>query len=118
MHYIAWSGKNINDLVKTELREEYHDKRKAKFPSTCDHHDRTPGLFKQESQGTRMISLTSKCYYAYTCRAHTNEALASSQDERSKAKFSCKGISKKQNPMSWERYLDSLNRSIDKAQNT
>ena len=51
-----------------------------------------------------MISLTSKCYYA--------------EDEKSRTKFSCKGVSKKQNPMSWERYLEALNGSIDKAQNT
>ena len=51
-----------------------------------------------------MISLTSKCYYA--------------EDEKSRAKFSCKGVSKKQNPMSRERYLEALNGSLDKAQNT
>ena len=67
-------------------------------------HDRTPGLFKAKFQGTRMITLTSKCYYA--------------EDDKSRAKFSCKGISEKQNLMSWERYLEALNRSIDKAQNT
>ena len=84
--HIAWSGENIDDLVKLELREEYHIERKAKFFSTSKCHDRTPGLFKEEFQGTRMISLTSKCYYV--------------EDEKSKAKFSCKGVSKKQNPMS------------------
>ena len=76
---------------------------KAKFFSTSKYHDRTPGLFKEEFRGTRMISLTSKCYYA--------------EDEKSRTKFSCKGVSKKQNPMSWERYIEALSGSIDKAQN-
>ena len=50
--YIAWSGENIDDIVKLELREEYHNKGKAKFLSTSKYHDRTPGLFKEESRGT------------------------------------------------------------------
>ena len=49
-------------------------------------------------------SIMSKCYYA--------------EDAKLKPKFSCKGVSKKQNPMSWERYLEALNGSIDRASNT
>ena len=79
--YIAWSGENIDDLVKTELREEYHNEGKVKFLSTSIYHDRTPGLFKQEFQGMKMITLMSKCYYA--------------EDDKSRAKLSCKGIGKK-----------------------
>ena len=62
--YIAWSGENIDDLVKLELREEYHNEGKAKFLSTSKYHDRTPGLFKEEFREMRMIFLTSKCFYA------------------------------------------------------
>ncbi len=51
-----------------------------------------------------MIALTSKCYYA--------------EDENMKAKFSCKGSSRRQNAMAWSRYLEALNGSIDKVQNT
>ena len=51
-----------------------------------------------------MIALMSKCYYA--------------KDVKSWSKFSCKGISKKQSPMSWERYLNALNGSIDMGMNT
>ena len=40
------------------------------------------------------------------------------KDDQSRAKFSCKGVSEKQNSMSWERYLEALSESIDKAQNT
>ena len=102
--YIAWSGQNINDSVKQELREEYHNGETAKFLSTLKYHDRTPGLFKQEFQGIRMIALISNCYYT--------------ENAKSKPKFSCKDVSKKQNPMSWERHLEALNGSINKAQNT
>ena len=49
-----------------------------------------------------MIALTNKCYYA--------------EDDKSRAKFSCKGISKKQNSMSSKRYLEALNESINKGQ--
>ena len=102
--YIAWSGKNINDLVKSELREKYRSGGKAKFLSTSKYHNRTPGLFKQEFHGTRMIELTSKCYCA--------------DNYAENVKFSCKGVSKMQNSTSWERYLEALNESIDKVQNT
>ena len=61
-------------------------------------------MLKQEFQGTRMIALTRKCYHA--------------EDGKSKPKISCKGVNKKQNSMSWERYLEALNGSIAKAKNT
>ena len=56
------------------------------FLSMSKYHDRMPGLFKAEFQGTRMIAFTSKCYYA--------------EDGKLKPKISCKGVSKKQNVMS------------------
>ena len=97
-------AQKIDKIVKPKLWEKYHNRGKAEFLSTMKYHDRTPCLFKAEFQGTRMISLMSKCYYA--------------ENAKSKPKFSCKGISKKQNPMSWERYLEALNGSIDRANNT
>ena len=51
--------------------------------------------FKAEFQGMRMMDLTSNCYYA--------------ENTKSNLKFSCKGISRKQNSVSWERYLKALN---------
>ena len=61
---------------------------KEVFLSTSKYHDRTPGLFKLEFKGTKMIYLSSKCYYA--------------EDENQKSKFSCKGVSKKTNSMTWK----------------
>ena len=61
--YMAISGE-FDDIVKLELREEYDNEGEAKFLSTSKYHDRTLGFFRAEFQRTRMIALTSKCYYA------------------------------------------------------
>ena len=103
--YMDLSGPNLDELVKPPLREEYYRSGKAKFLSTSKHHDRTPGLFKAEFRGTRMIALTSKCYYA-------------EDQETLKKKFSCKGVNKKQNEMNWDRYAEALKGSTDNATNT
>ena len=102
--YMALSGKDIDDVIRPELSPEYFVTGKAEFLSTSKYHDRTPGLFKAEFCGTKMIALTSKCYYA--------------EDENMKPKFSCKGVSKRQNDMTWDRYLKALKGSVDKAHNT
>ena len=103
--YMALSSKNLDDIVKPKLLKEYFDYGKADFLSTSKYHDRTPGLFKDEFKGTRMIALTSKCYFG------ENQDLG-------KSKFSCKGISKKQNEMTWLRYKEALDGHKDMAQNT
>ena len=95
--YMALSGKNIDDIIKPELLNYYQNHGKAKFLSTSKYHNRTPGLFKCEFQGTRFIALTSKCYYG--------------EDSKMKAKFSCKGVRRNQNQMTWECYLEALVKS-------
>ena len=50
-----------------------------------------------------MIALTSKCYFA--------------EDENKKTKFSCKGVSRRQNEMSWDRFYEALHGKKDEAQN-
>ena len=102
--YMALSEENLDDVIRPELMDYYQKHDKAKFLSTSKYHNRTPGLFKDEFKGTQMIALTSKCYYA--------------ENSKMKAKFSCKGISKRQNSMPWERYLETLQGNTDKAQNT
>ena len=57
--HIAILGTSINRIVRPEL-QEYINGGKTEFLSTLKYHDRTPGLFKAEFQGTRMIALTSK----------------------------------------------------------
>ena len=98
------SSESIDDIIRPELREEYGTEGKAEFLPTSKYHDRTPGLFKAEFPGTRMIALTSKCYYT--------------EDKKMNSKISCKGVSKKQNEMTWNRYLEALSGSQDKAINT
>ena len=53
-----------------------------------------------------MITLTSKCYLA-----------DGGTDADTEAKISCKGISKSQNEMTWERFRNALEGSIDRASN-
>ena len=100
--YMAISGGEsgasaIDQIVKPELQEEYHNGGKAEFLSTLKYHNRTPGLFKAELQETRMIALMSKCYYVDVGGVSTVTGW--------KPKFIFKDVSKKQNPMGWERYL-------------
>ena len=68
---------------------------------------RTPGLFKQEFEGERMIALCSKCYYA--------DHITNNQEV--KKKLSTKGMSKNQNEINWYRFKAALNGSKDMATN-
>ena len=102
---MAISGNSIDEIFKPELHEEYDKIGRAEFLSILRQHNRTPGLFKAEFHVTRMIALTSKCCYADTCGS------AYGQGEDVIPKLSCKGVRKKQNPISWERHLEALNRS-------
>ena len=60
-----------------------------------------------------MIALTSKCYYADS----GGEAGAKLGGDEGVKKFSCKGVSRRQNKMNWERYKNALFGSLDKARN-
>ena len=60
---MALSGKELDDIIRPELMDYYLNHDKVKFLSTSEYHNRTPGLFKDEFKGTKMIALTSKCYY-------------------------------------------------------
>ena len=71
---------------------------------TDEYSKRVPGLFKPEFKGKRMIALTSKCYFA-------------DNREETTPKFSCKGVSRRQNKMSWERYKNALFVALDKVKN-
>ena len=102
--YMALSSESIDEIIRPESRKDYDNGGEAEFLSTSKYHDRTLGLFKAEFQGTRIIALTSKCYYT--------------EDEKMKSKISCKGVSKKQNEMTWNRYLEALSGSLDKVINT
>ena len=102
--YMALSAEDFDDIIKPEMKELYKEEKKN-WLVTDEYSKRVPGLFKPEFRGKRMIAMTSKCYYA-----------DSGGDEGIK-KFSCKGVSRRQNEMNWERYRKALFGSLDKARN-
>jgi hypothetical protein len=96
--YFGFSSDIINDLVKVDKKEEFNYLLKGFcnvkdvplsthfLPRECckDHNkydQRTPGLFKEEFRGDKLIALASKTY-ALHC------------DEKDVTKVSCKGVNK------------------------
>ena len=109
--YMALSAEDFDEIIKPEMKELYKEEKKN-WLVTDEYSKRVPGLFKAEFQGKRMIALTSKCYYADS----GGKAGANLGGEGVK-KFSCKGVSRRQNKMNWERYKNALFGSLDKARN-
>ena len=110
--YMALSANDFDDIIKPEMKELYKEEKKN-WLVTDEYSKRVPGLFKAEFQGKRMIALTSKCYYA----DNGGEAGAKLGRDEGVKKFSCKGVSRRQNKMSWERYRKALFGSLDKVTN-
>ncbi|XP_072177417.1 uncharacterized protein [Diadema setosum] len=95
--YMAISGDSIDNIVKPHMRQEYEADKCNWFPrndtpEVARHDKRTPGLFKVEWEGDGIVALCSKTYY---CFGATD-------------KFSCKGVSKKQNVITKDVYLEVL----------
>ena len=101
-NYIAISGKKLEDIVRPELKAEF-EAQKKNWLAWDKWSGRTPGLFKLECEGNRMIALCSKCYFI--------------DDKGEKKKFSTKGMSKKQNEITWQRFKAALEGSKDMATN-
>ena len=96
--YMALAGDSVEELVKRELREEYEAVKSSWFPRTdtkehAAYDKRTPGLFKVEWRGDGFVGLNSKTYYCWG---------------EEKDKYSCKGISKKNNTINKDKYLKVL----------
>ena len=90
---MAISGDSFEQLIKPELREEFEkDKHNWFVTPLAPQGKHTPGLFKVELKGDKIISLCSKSY----CM----ESFATSSSP-GQVKFSMKGVNKKQfkNPM-------------------
>ena len=82
--YLAFTKKNIEDLIKPSKKQEFYDSiynncseqntlhEKPFFipRKCCDKHytwdSKTPGVFKVEYEGDELISLNSKCYIGAT----------------------------------------------------
>ena len=93
--YLAMSGDSLDEIVRPEMKQAYEADKKN-WLATDKFSERTPGLFKHESVGTRGLWLTAKCYLVQ------NETL-------NKNKYICKGASKKHNDLYFQRYKDVLN---------
>ena len=102
-NYLAISGKSLEDIVKPDMREEF-EKEKKNWLAWDKWSGRTPGLFKKEFEGERMIALCSKCYYTEDGKAK-------------KKKLSSKGMSKRQNEINWQRFKAALEGNKDMATN-
>ena len=93
--YMALSASSLDDVIKPEMRQRYQLEKKNWFPRSgpfAAYDKRTPGLFKTEFTGDGMIALCSKTYYCY-----------GGED-----KFSCKGINKRTNEITKDKYMDVL----------
>ena len=101
--YMALSAEDFDEIIRPDLKKLYKDE-KPKWLVTDEYSKRVPGLFKPEFKEKRMIALTSKCYFA-------------DNGEESIPKFSCKGVNRRQNKMSWKRYKNALFGALDKVTN-
>ena len=92
-NYLGTTAENVEDLIKPELKEQFEQEKHNWFVTLLvPQGKRTPGLFKVEFKGDKMIGLCSKSYC--TENFATDATL-------SQIKFSTKGVNKGQfkNPM-------------------
>ena len=61
-NYIAISAERLDDIVRPELKPEF-EAQKKQWLTWDKWSGRTPGLFKLECVGSRMIALCSKCHF-------------------------------------------------------
>jgi len=88
-NYIAISADRLEDIARPGLRAEF-EATKKQWLAWDKRSGRTPGLFKLECDGSRMIALCSKCYYV-------------DEQDSPKKKFSTKDMSKRQNNITRQR---------------
>jgi hypothetical protein len=95
--YMALSAASLEEVIKPEMQQRYQLEKKNWFPHTdtpqlAAYDKRTPGLFKTEFTGDGMIALCSKTYFCF-----------GGED-----KVSCKGVNRKSNNVTKEKYMDVL----------
>ena len=97
--YMALTNKNLDRLVKPNMREEY-DKQKYNWFCRNDtkevaaYEKRIPGKFKIEYEGDGMVALCSKSYITW--------------DKTQKSKVSCKGAQKSRNKYNNDDFITTL----------
>ena len=87
-NYMPISAESLEDIVRPELKAEFEAQKEC-WLAWDKWSGRTPGLFKLECVGSRMIALCSKCYFV--------------DEPEGEKKLSTKGMSKKQNEITWQR---------------
>ena len=92
--YLAMSGNSLNVIVRPEMKQA-HEADKKNWLATDKFSERTPGLFKPEIVGTRGVWLTANCYLVQNGTPNEN-------------KYSCKGVSKQNKNLHFQRYNDVL----------
>jgi len=102
-NFLAILADRLEDIVCPELRTEF-EATKKEWLAWNKWSGRTPGLFKHECEGSGMIALCSKCYYV-------------DEQDSEKKKFSTKGMSKRQNFITWQRFKAALEGCTDRAEN-
>jgi len=94
--YMALSAETLDEVIKPDLRHVYDIEKnwisRNDTPEHAAYDKRTPGLFKEEYSGDGIIALCSKTYYCF-----------GKED-----KFSCKGINKRTNQITKDKYMDVL----------
>jgi hypothetical protein len=109
--YIAFTDKNIENLIKPEMLEEYKKDKynwfiKDDTKENAAYYKREPGIFKPEWQGYLMVCTTCKMYYGEGDKGNKSTA---------------KGVQHKTeyNKLDKESYLDTLfNNNIQTCMNT
>ena len=101
-NYLGITAESVEDLIKPELKEQFEQEKHNWFVAKlAPQGKRTPGLFKVEFKGDKMIRLCSKSYCTESFATDTTPG---------QVKFSMKGVNKGQskNPMShYEHVLTS-----------
>jgi len=104
-NYLALSGDSLADVVRPDMKVEF-EAEKRNWLAWDKWSSWTPGLFKLEFEGSRMIALSSKCYFS---------------DEEGelgeKRKFSVKGMLRTQNKLTWARFNAALAGTRDMTTN-
>ena len=101
-NYLGITAENVEELIKPKLREEFdYDKHNWFVTPLAPQGKHTPGLFKVEFKGDKIIGLCSKSYCT---------ELFPTENSPGQVKFSMKGVNKGQfkNPMShYKRVLNT-----------
>jgi hypothetical protein len=94
---MALSAASLEEVIKPDMRSVTRWKRRIGFHVQTPHSWQpmtrgTPGLFKTEFTGDGMIALCSKTYFCFGAEDN----------------FSCKGVNRKTNNVTKEKYMDVL----------